>query len=124
MTVTLTGHADTDRGARYVKQLASHLGRKIEAEFDSATGIAVVRRDDAVLTLTATDATIEFSAVGPEGQAFMLAAVRQTHLERFAEKDGLRCRWDESELGDRYAEALAEFEARRAERKAAESGAR
>lgn len=124
MTVTLTGHAATDRAARWNKQLASHLGRKIDAQFDAETGTAVIHREDTALTMGATDAGIAFSVVGPDEQSvFTLTAIMQSHLERFAEKEGLRCEWDESELATRYAEALAEFEAKRAERKAAQAAA-
>ncbi len=122
MTTTLTGHATTDRAARWNKQLSSHLGRKIDATFDAETGTAVIRREDSVLTMTATDTGIGLEASGPSAQdVYTLTAIMQSHLERFAEKEGLTCEWDASEAATEYAATLAEFEARRAERKAAEA---
>ncbi len=128
MTSAITGRAATDRSARYAKQLCSHLNRKIDATFDGDAGIGTIRKDEAVATLTATDASLEFAITAPSQQEmFTLMAIAQNHLERFGEKDELACVWDDAAVVPTYeakrAEMLAKRAAERAEREAAEATA-
>lgn len=120
MTATITGRAATDRAGRYAKQLVSHLGRKIEAEFDAETGVGKLRRDESVCVLTATDATLEFAVTAADQERmFMLMAVAQNHLERFGEKDELACVWDDPTVLEEYEAKRAEMLAKRAAERAA-----
>ncbi|WP_084075295.1 DUF2218 domain-containing protein [Demequina sp. NBRC 110052] len=120
MTATITGRAATDRAARYAKQLVSHLGRKIEADFDPESGVGTVRRDDNVCVLTATESTLEFAITAAErDQLFGLMAVVQNHLERFGEKDELACVWDDDSILAVYGERRAEMAVKRAAERAA-----
>ncbi len=128
MHATITGRAATDRAARYAKQLVSHLGRKIEADFDAESGVGTLRRDESVCVMTATDATLEFAVTAADrDQMFTLMAVTQNHLERFGEKDELACVWDDPTVLEQYeakrAEMLAARAAERAAREATESPA-
>ncbi|BDZ62106.1 hypothetical protein Lsed01_01939 [Demequina sediminis] len=50
MTLATTGRFPTDRPERYLKQLASHLGRKLEV--DSEGDAAVIRLGEASARLT------------------------------------------------------------------------
>src|SRR4051794_3377530 len=90
----LTSRADvpTDAAARYAKQLLSHLGRRVTwttagdtstAQIAGGTGRVVV--GDGVLTLIAEAADTE-----------TLTRVRHvlgSHLERFAQRQGLQVSW-------------------------------
>ena len=83
----------TDRSARYAKQLAAHLGRKIEAHWSEETG-----RGD--LTFGAGTATLEAAPdallLAVEGEADQLAGLEDVvgrHLVRFGSRDELVVEW-------------------------------
>lgn len=119
---TITARAATDRGARYAKQLASHLGRRISTSVDDA-GVASFRLDDATAVLTPTPAALEMAfSGGSEDTLGRLVAVVASHFERFASKDGVVVEWDDAAVAAEYAERKTVMEAQRAERKAAEAG--
>lgn len=92
--VAVTSRADvsTDQPARYAKQLASHLGRKLDFTADGAvstaaigagTGQAVV--GDGVLTLL---------AAGPDEAAVATVEhVLGSHLLRFATREDVTVAW-------------------------------
>jgi len=124
MPSTITGRAATDRAARYAKQLCSHLGRKLDASFDEAAGSGTVRRGDAVATLTSTDSSLEILVTAPSQEEMLaLMAVTQNHLERFGDKDELRCVWDDESLLPAYETLRAEMRARREAERAARDAA-
>lgn len=113
MTVTMTGRALTERGARYAKQLASHLGSGFGATF--AAGTATLVRDQGSATLASTDSSLEFAIEAPDPQTlFMLMAVIQGHLERFGAKEQLACVWDDRSVLAEYEVARERMAARRA----------
>lgn len=119
---TVTARAVTDRGARYAKQLASHLGRRISTSVDDA-GVATFRLEDATAVLTPMPRVLEMAfSGGSEDSLGRLVAVVASHFERFAAKDGLVVEWDDAAVAADYAERKAVMEAQRAERKAAEEG--
>lgn len=91
----------TDRSARYAKQLAAHLGRKVATSWDAETG-----RGD--LTFSAGTATLvaepDALLLAVEGQAENLAGLEDVvgrHLVRFGSKDELVVEWhrDNGEAG-------------------------
>lgn len=91
--VTSTANVATDAGARYAKQLASHLGRRVEVEelpgggyrfaFGAGEGIAQPQADRLVLRASAADA---------DGLA-TIEDVLGRHLERFGQRNGLTVTW-------------------------------
>ena len=82
---TSTARVATDRPARYGKQLASHMGRKITTTWDedSGTGSLEFNREGLVLRLSATDEHLE-----------RLEEVVGIHLARFGAKQGMVVRWE------------------------------
>ena len=119
MTVTLTGRAATDRAARWNKQLASHLGRKIDTEL-GADGVATVHMADATAVLTPTATTLELAFSGPtETHLMRLAGVVVSHFERFGEKDGITVEWDDPDVAAEYARREAAARSERAREEAA-----
>ena len=96
---TSTAWVATDRPARYGKQLASHMGRKITTTWDEdsgtgslefnregpTTGVVELSCDGEVLVLrlSATDERLE-----------RLEEVVGIHLARFGAKQGMVVRWE------------------------------
>src|SRR5690606_32976713 len=60
--LSITGHTPTDRAARYMKQLVSHLGRKLETSTQDASATVTMGDASAALTATASELTITVSA--------------------------------------------------------------
>jgi hypothetical protein len=90
----LTARADvpTDVPERYAKQLASHLGRKVEFITEGTTstaliagGTGVIEVGDGVLTLRATAADAE--------TLDRVQDVLGRHLERFGQRNELTVVW-------------------------------
>ncbi|GAB3161772.1 hypothetical protein GCM10027059_12730 [Myceligenerans halotolerans] len=89
---TADGVLETDSGARYVKQLASHLGRRSRVESGDET--TVIYLTVGSCTLRTTDTAVHLHAVGDDQEG--LATVQRVvggHLERFAQRHGLRVAW-------------------------------
>ena len=94
MTAPLSARADvsTDAPARYAKQLASHLGRRVEwtTEGDVSTaaiggGTGTVEVGDGVLTLRAE---------APDRESLeRVQDVLGRHLERFGQRNELSVSW-------------------------------
>lgn len=91
---TLTSRADvaTDAPARYAKQLASHLGRKVAVReegdvrvLDFGIGSCTLTPGDGVLAMLA-------EATDEEGLA-RIEQVVGSHLERFGQKRELAVTW-------------------------------
>jgi hypothetical protein len=112
--LSITGHTPTDRAARYMKQLVSHLGRKLETSTQDASATVTMGDASAALTATASELTITVSAA--EEALFRLMGVLQSHLERFGSADDLATTWDDADLAARYDVARAHAQAQREER--------
>ena len=85
----------TDAPARYVKQLLSHLGRRITAESlpdDPAGGRLVFPFGTAVLRSGEGRLTLEACAPDAEGLA-QVEDVLGRHLERFGARSELAVNW-------------------------------
>ncbi len=107
---TITGHTPTERSARYMKQLVSHLGRKLETSIEEASASVTMAGASATLTATSTELTMTVRAE-EESTLFRLMGVLQSHLERFGSSDGLATTWDDADLAARYDVARAHAEA-------------
>lgn len=87
----------TDRPARWAKQLASHLGRKMgHEETDRGPRLTMHHEagDATCLLDTSDDARLGLHVESTSAEAAeRLAHVVGSHLERFGEKDGLTVRW-------------------------------
>ncbi len=122
MTMTITGTCATDRAARYGKQLASHLGRKVQVT-ETADGwrLALMAGE---ATLTATPDALVMTASAPDRDGLLTAMfVLESHLVRFGERDELVVHWPGLENAQEYAELLERRRAEREARKAAEKAA-
>ena len=94
-----TTHADvrTDTPARWAKQLASHLGRKLTSE-ETPAGPRVTMEGETGSASCLMDTTradllrLEVQGTSPE-VVERLAHVVGSHLERFGEKAGLVVEW-------------------------------
>lgn len=119
MTTTITGTCATDRAARYGKQLASHLGRKVEVTETPDGWRVALRGGEAVLT--PTDSALVMTASAPDRDGLLTAMfVLESHLVRFGERDELMVEWPGLEDPQEYAELLERRRAEREARKAAE----
>ena len=118
MTTSMTGRAATDRAARYAKQLCSHLGRGFDTDYHE--GLGTIRRDASVATFTATDNALEIAiSATHQDDLFTLMAVSQNHLERFGDKEGLTCVWDDKSVLDANETKRTAMKASRAAARAA-----
>ncbi|MBL0888347.1 DUF2218 domain-containing protein [Myceligenerans indicum] len=89
---TAHGVLQTGDGARYVKQLVSHLGRRSRVE--STGEETVIHLTVGSCALRTTDRALHLHAVGDDAEG--LATVQRVvggHLERFAQRHGLRVVW-------------------------------
>jgi hypothetical protein len=83
----------TDRPQRWIKQLASHLGRKAEVREDP-DGAVVLVLAGGTCRMSGDDALLRLAAGAPDEEA--LARVEHvvgSHLERFASTEGLTVDW-------------------------------
>jgi hypothetical protein len=83
----------TDRPARYIKQLVSHLGHRLSTEL-ADDGTAVITASGGEATLVPTDGAILATVVADE--AASLAQVQDLvarHLVRFGNADELTVTW-------------------------------
>ena len=94
--VTVVGRAPTERAARYGRQLASHLGRKVETSWDEDTGRGrVTFGPGEVLVLIAQPEELVATLTCPSARADELKDVVERHLVRFGAKEGLEVRWQD-----------------------------
>jgi predicted N-acetyltransferase YhbS len=87
-----TAHVVTDRPHRYIKQLVSHMGRKVPTELDEERGSITFSRGSCLLVAS----TAHFDMIVKAGAAEDIAAVEDTitrHLLRFATQDALAVDW-------------------------------
>lgn len=90
----LTSRAEvvTDVPARYAKQLVSHLGRKLDFTTEGATFTAAIGAGTAQVVVG--DGVLTLLAAGPDDASVATVEhVLGSHLERFAQRDGLAVRW-------------------------------
>ncbi|WP_051966122.1 DUF2218 domain-containing protein [Kitasatospora mediocidica] len=94
----------TDRPARYAKQLAAHLGRKVTAHWDAETGRGEVVLAAGSATLVAEPDALLLAVEGESGNLAALEDVIGRHLVRFGGKDELVVEWrrDNGEAGTVY----------------------
>ncbi len=86
-------HVKTDRPQRYAKQLAAHLGRKVESNWDEETGLGSVVFSMGTATLTAEPGVLHLAVEGEAENLGNLEGVVGRHLVRFGAKDELVAEW-------------------------------
>ena len=94
--LTSTATVDTDRPARYGKQLVSHLTRRAVGEWDEQAGTGWIEFTGGRVVLTATDGALDL-ALSVEEDADRLEDVVGRHLVRFGARDELVVRWTRSD---------------------------
>jgi hypothetical protein len=94
-TIVSTASVATQRGARYGKQLVSHLGRKSVGVWDDASDSGTLDMGDnaAHVTLKSTTDALVITVEAADTEIAAYEDVVGRHLERFGERDGLRVRW-------------------------------
>ena len=83
----------TDRPQRYAKQLAAHLGRKVESSWDEEAGHGVLTFSVGTGTLTAQPGLLLLAVEGEAENLDRLEDVVGRHLVRFGVKDELVAEW-------------------------------
>ncbi|MFI7127915.1 DUF2218 domain-containing protein [Nonomuraea sp. NPDC050153] len=95
-----TAHVATDRPARYVKQLISHMGHKATAELTGAgRGTITFRHGTCSLTSTPQELVLIAAAADP-GSLTGVQDVVTRHLLRFATQEELHIGWTGPTAGD------------------------
>ncbi|MFJ4798953.1 DUF2218 domain-containing protein [Kitasatospora purpeofusca] len=91
----------TDRSARYAKQLAAHMGRKIKADWSEETGHGTLVFGAGIATLEATPDALLLAVEGETENLPGLEDVVGRHLVRFGARDELVVEWhrDNGEAG-------------------------
>jgi uncharacterized protein len=86
----------TDRGERYRKQLASHLGNRIEVT-RTPDGTVLKWGFGGTTTLTVETESLVMIAEADDSETLdRVKDVTGRHLERFGDKDGLVVTWQKS----------------------------
>ncbi|WP_431678664.1 DUF2218 domain-containing protein [Kitasatospora sp. KL5] len=83
----------TDRPARYGKQLASHLGRKVQAEWSEEEGRGSVAFSFGTADLVAEPGALLLAVEGEADRLADLEDVVGRHLVRFGARDELVVEW-------------------------------
>ncbi|MDH6579678.1 DUF2218 domain-containing protein [Kitasatospora sp. MAP5-34] len=83
----------TDRPARYGKQLAAHLGRKVEARWSEETGRGELTFKAGSATLVAEPGVLLLAVEGAAENLAVLEDVVGRHLVRFGARDELVVEW-------------------------------
>ncbi|MFJ8628853.1 DUF2218 domain-containing protein [Kitasatospora sp. NPDC093550] len=96
-----TARVATDRPGRYAKQLAAHMGRKIEAAYSEETGRGTLVFSAGTATLEARSDTLLLTVEGERENLPGLEDVVGRHLVRFGARDELVVEWhrDNGEAG-------------------------
>ncbi|MER6302352.1 DUF2218 domain-containing protein [Kitasatospora sp. NPDC001539] len=96
-----TARVVTDRPGRYAKQLAAHMGRKIEATFSEETGRGTLVFGAGTATLEAAPDALLLTVEGERENLPGLEDVVGRHLVRFGTRDELVVEWhrDNGEAG-------------------------
>ncbi len=93
---TIGSRADvaTATPARYAKQLVAHLGRKLSFTGDGTTTPATAVIGTATAGVVVGDGVVTLLANGDDEQSVArVEHVLGSHLERFAQREGLTVRW-------------------------------
>jgi uncharacterized protein len=91
-----TASVSTNRPARYAKQLAAHLSRRLSTEWDDLSGTGWVELDNGRATLTAQDGVLVMRIELVDGDEELLARFENVlgrHLVKFGRKDELVVDW-------------------------------
>ena len=88
-----TASVPTDRPGRYAKQLAAHLSRRTDAEWDDATGRGRVTLGAGRADLVAADGALDMRIEADDTDLPRLEDVLGRHLVRFGAKDELVVQW-------------------------------
>lgn len=97
MTQTRTALVATDAPARYAKQLASHLGRRMTVE-ETPRGPRLTMDVDGLVATCLLDTTAQevlrlHAGADSEAALERMVHVVGSHLERFGAKAGLEVTW-------------------------------
>lgn len=93
-----TASVATDRPARYGKQLASHLGRRVASHWDEEGQQGWIDFGSGRATLAAGDGVLLLAVVAQDAEAReRLEGVVGRHLVRFGTKDELVCAWERTD---------------------------
>ncbi|MET8981360.1 DUF2218 domain-containing protein [Streptomyces sp. NPDC004539] len=96
---TSRAHVTTATAARYAKQLASHLGRKIPTE-ETPEGDLRLVFDTASALLHSADDHLLIEVTGPdEVMVVTVQGVVGSHLERFGRRGELKVEWEAAAEG-------------------------
>lgn len=82
----------TDKGSRYLQQLAKHFAHKIPVTFDAHAGEIVFSMGTCQMTATETGLTLSLTAPDPTTLP-ALQNVVESHLVRFAFREELTVTW-------------------------------
>ncbi|MEV4559679.1 DUF2218 domain-containing protein [Kitasatospora sp. NPDC049285] len=88
-----TARVVTDRPARYAKQLAAHMGRKVPAEWSEEDGRGSLVFGAGQAELTAEEGALLLAVEGAEEALPGLEDVVGRHLVRFGTRDELLVEW-------------------------------
>ncbi|MFD8754989.1 DUF2218 domain-containing protein [Kitasatospora sp. NPDC059577] len=96
-----TARVTTDRPGRYAKQLAAHMGRKIETSYSEETGRGTLVFGAGTATLEAQPDALLLTVEGERDKLPGLEDVVGRHLVRFGSRDELVVEWhrDNGEAG-------------------------
>ncbi|MET9182850.1 DUF2218 domain-containing protein [Kitasatospora aureofaciens] len=96
-----TARVATDRAARYAKQLAAHMSRRIETSFSPETGHGTLAFRAGTATLEAQSDALLLTVEGERDKLPELEDVVGRHLVRFGARDELVVEWhrDNGEAG-------------------------
>lgn len=84
----------TDRPARYAKQLASHLGRRIETSWDEESGKGFLTFPFGSGTMIAEEGALALAVEGADADLERLEDVVGRHLVRFGGRNELVVVWE------------------------------
>ncbi|MFF7995451.1 DUF2218 domain-containing protein [Kitasatospora xanthocidica] len=96
-----TARVSTGRSGRYAKQLAAHMGRKIEATYSEETGRGTLVFGAGTATLETRPDALLLTVEGERDKLPGLEDVVGRHLVRFGARDELVVEWqrDNGEAG-------------------------
>lgn len=105
MTIKSTAHVTTDRPGRYGKQLASHLGRRLQTRWDAEAehgqitfgGEEFSGGITGEVTLTATEGTLLLQLTTDRKHIEQVEGVVGRHLVGFGKKDELAVSFNRSD---------------------------
>lgn len=87
-----TARVSTERPARYIKQLAEHMGRRIQTEYTDEHGTLTF--DFGRCELSAEAGTLVLHAHADDAESLArVEDVTGRHLERFGQKNELAVTW-------------------------------